>query len=423
MKKSIFFLLGLLLSFLLFVPYTYADAPYDYEGQCFTMDNYGSYYAGAFYTRSTQSGYCTDNPGRIFYQAGKMWICSDSADSSDSSQWDLAEYYIGESCTPESETCSNSVKDDDEEGIDCGGSCSDECIKGCSENYELTYYSDADGSLVYYCARETYVDIGTDCPDWTTLKVSSLGYCSDNESYTTADQDYYDSLTDVMNTDDAVMLTDAELEVYNYVNDNDEYSSSSSSTVVSTDSESGSVTTTTTETISYASGSYSTTSTEVVDNSDGSSTTTTTTSNYDSSGTLTGTASATTTTSSDGSSSSSSSADGDAAEDEETVVESEGDASDFAITEEDEMRNLTTFSDRWEVFITDVGESDFITSLDAFTDAIPDDPGSVVTTIDFGGYGTYAVDSSDYDDGLEIIGYILLICSCYVALRIIILGQ
>jgi hypothetical protein len=39
--------------------------------------------------------------------------------------------------TPDPDHCSNSVKDEDEEGIDCGGSCSAECVLNCPDGTEL----------------------------------------------------------------------------------------------------------------------------------------------------------------------------------------------------------------------------------------------------------------------------------------------
>ncbi len=283
-------------------------------------------------------------------------------------------------------TCSDGTKTEGEDGVDCGGSCSDECIKSCPTGEKLFKTSDAD---IYYCATVTAPDSNGVCTSGIPNASGTQCHKIDFSGLLISDQDYIDSINNSTDSSDSPVSDGA----YNYLDSNPATSNTSTTTQTTT-------------------------------NPDGSTTVSKTTVNYDADGNITGTSSSSGTTGADGNSSSgSTSSDGDEADggDGGDVVAGDG-AEDLDISEDIDL-TYGSFGTAWDGFRDQLATTTLIASVQAFTNAIPTQSTGPIYTMEFGSYGSHSIDTGDYDQQLEIIGYALLIMSSFIGIRIILTGK
>ncbi len=313
-------------------------------------------------------------------------------------------------------TCSDGTKTEGEDGVDCGGSCSDECIKSCPTGEKLFKTSDAD---IYYCATVTAPDSNGVCTSGIPNASGTQCHKIDFSGLLISDQDYIDSINNSTDSSDSPVSDGA----YNYLDSNPATSNTSTTTQTTTNPD-GSTTITKTEKTTKSNGSTSTTTTKTTTNADGSTTVSKTTVNYDADGNITGTSSSSGTTGADGNSSSgSTSSDGDEADggDGGDVVAGDG-AEDLDISEDIDL-TYGSFGTAWDGFRDQLATTTLIASVQAFTNAIPTQSTGPIYTMEFGSYGSHSIDTGDYDQQLEIIGYALLIMSSFIGIRIILTGK
>ncbi len=175
----------------------------------------------------------------------------------------------------EPELCSNGVWDVDEDGIDCGGICSDQCDQlSCFSPYES--WQDIDtGELI--CVAWYDADDYGNCPPGTKSYSDFYGENSGTGKDCVAFQpDYgggYGSPVPTSSNDDQPEEDEASAPTPYYP---DTYTETSTSDTTTTDNGDGTTTTTTTTTTG-SDGTGTTTTTTTTDNGDGTRTTTTTT--------------------------------------------------------------------------------------------------------------------------------------------------
>ena len=309
-------------------------------------------------------------------------------------------------------TCANSVKDDGETGIDCGGVCSDECIKSCPTGEKLFKTS---GSSIYYCATVTSPDSNGVCTSGIPNASGTECHKIDFSGLVTSDQDYLDSINNSTDSSDSPVSDGA----YNYLDSNPATSGTTTTTKTTTNPD-GSTTTTKTVTTIKSNGSTSVTTTKTTTNTDGSTTVSKSTVNYDADGNITGTSSSSGTTDADGNSETESGSDGDEADGDGVVA---GDGAVALEVSEDIDLTYGSFGTAWDGFRDELATTTLVASVQAFTNAIPTQSTGPTYTLSFGQYGSHSINTNDYDNQLEIIGYALLIMSSFIGIRIILTGK
>lgn len=380
MKKITFFLLGFLISLAIFTP------AHAYQTYCVNMDD--SYYgtkhrftdlsvsdSGSFSSTPSYTtwGFYYVSSGKIYWRNTSGWkIYDDDGYNSSYTGYTCEElgYFsvvdISDPNNKETEyttdpaTCSNNVKDDDETGIDCGGSCSDECIISCPEFAVYTSCSDCsvdDDNYPGVCLYNAATETDGSCPDGYIYDDTDGGCDRFASDILYSDQDYIDNSEDNLSTETSGSISSVLTDYYETNPD----TSGATTEISIVENEDGTYTTTTTKTNTNSDGSYSTTTTVINESSDGSSTSTTTTSNYSSTGSLTGSSTSTTSTDSDGNTTASSNESGDEAED----AEEDYDGIDYSIDYGEDTDYSSDITD-------DTPEELDLTQLfESFTDASP----------------------------------------------------
>jgi hypothetical protein len=292
MKKSIFFLLGLLISFLFLVPFVHADDDCGYWSWGANRSVYCSEPAYSSYSGCSDNGYQMGLPTSSDYSGSTAfkYVSDLTGTLSDGSTVTYGQLYkqayvywtdvdcdselcsVGD-CITESTTCQNGSWDDDEEGIDCGGDCTDSCdSQSCYSGY--TYYAAEDGD---YCIASTDPDALGNCPDGYESYYETYGEYSEtiDGDCITFDMSHNDGYSYPTSSTDEVELDDGSTVPSGFDVSVVTYSTDEVYTV-STDDD-GNTTTTKTTTVTGSDGTSTTTTSTTTTDSDGNSTTSTTT--------------------------------------------------------------------------------------------------------------------------------------------------
>lgn len=246
MKKIIFFLLGLLLSFV-FVPLCNA-AYYSHEyiddlNYC-EVSSSNTYSSGSCYGRADAcaivAGPSTDNITVTCYESGP------TCDSTDRGTVTYSHTVYDTTCQSEPaepETCFNGIQDGDEAGIDCGGPCSATCENICPPNTENLIGFDGQPGCFWYGLKDS---LGN-CPGGTTP--------ADDQGYPDACYKEYSTIPAVAGTEvdavDDLSFTAGSLSTVEQVyptTTTDNGDGTSSKTTITERTGSGGETTTTTKT-------------------------------------------------------------------------------------------------------------------------------------------------------------------------------
>lgn len=331
------------------------------------------------------------------------------------------------SCTPaEPDICSNGTKDADEQGIDCGGFCSAPCIEACPPGSSIEMRAGSDGLTLPYCIDDDSVPAapGGACPpaagDVIRYLPNSDGTCSPWVGFpmlsASGDGDGLVPAVDVPDPADAWLptpgnettVTESPPQVVTNPDGSTTETASKTEVTKSPDgtqiATTGSVATTT-----NSDGSKSTVETKdtVRTGSDGSvsRSTTTTTSSYDSGGNLIGKSTSTV-----------KGGDGSGVYDPDEV-----DASNYSPVAAagvpdgigDQIGSLLTD------FSNNIKDSPVFSLGSGLFAGPPSSSSSPVTILDFGSYGEFSFDLSEYDSALNVLGMIFVFMSFFAGLKLI----
>ncbi|MCF6205081.1 MAG: hypothetical protein L3J59_15665 [Methylococcaceae bacterium] len=167
-----------------FDPSDYSTGTYDYKGW-WVYSSYGRLYHQTATTRAYTTSY-------NFY-SGKS--CSN--DYPDYDSWDSN----GDPVTNEPISCTNGTKDPDEDGLDCGGVCTDACdSSACYPPAKLTFmWNDSEGNPVYNCMFQTSPDSYKNCPSGYYLNADkSICVSTDSDNNNGLPESYYSGDWDVL---------------------------------------------------------------------------------------------------------------------------------------------------------------------------------------------------------------------------------
>lgn len=354
---------------------------------------------------------------------------------------DKTTVYVSQECNTEPPpptepaTCNNGTKDGDETGIDCGGPCSASCIEACppGSSIEMRDVCNADKSIctpMPHCIGNTPVPAapGGACPpasgDVLQYLKNSDGTCSPWVGLpalsAAGDGDGLIPAVDVPDPADAWLptpgnettVTESPPQVVNNPDGSTTETASKTEVTKSPDgtqiATTGSVSTTT-----NADGSKSTVETKdtVRTGSDGSvsRSTTTTTSSYDAGGNLIG-KSTSTVKGGDGSG---------------LYDPGEGDASNYSPVAAagvpdgigDQIGSLLTD------FSNNIKGSPVFSLGSRLFAGPPSSSSAPVAVLDFGSYGEFSFDLSDYDTDLNVLGMIFVAMTFFASLKLIMVNK
>lgn len=334
-------------------------------------------------------------------------------------------------CSPSSPpTCSNGSVDDGEIGIDCGGPCSAPCIEACPPGASIEMRTGPDGATMPYCIGDQSVPAapGGACPpssgDVIQYLPNSDGTCSPWVGFPTltaaGDGDGLVPAVDVPDPSDAWLptpgtettVTESPPQV---VTNPDGSTTSTQGQTEVTKSPDGTQIATNGSTVTTTNPDGSKTQVDTKDTvrtgSDGtvSRSTTTTTSNYDSSGNLIS----------------------------KTVTNTKGgDGTGVYDPGEDDASNYTPVAaagvpdgigDQIGSLLTDFTnnvKASPVFSLGSGLFAGPPSSSSAPgVVLDFGSYGEFSFDISDYDSALNVLGMIFVAMTFFASLKLIMVNK